>query len=318
MKKIISLTMAILICCSFCAVASAEAINEGRLLTENGEMAGGSIDDIKSLISERNEAVLAGNAEEADSLLDEIYALGAWPSTDEELASLSPTGAMNINRAKDFDSITSEYYSYVNGTPYKIKEVNIVVGTNCNLYHAYDVSVKTSQGRVEAGIASIFEACGSTALGYAESKLKEYLSIFDVLKNVIGPITKTTVVDNVKASYAVTLIEQCTFYSYLNNNRWVNYSATQYVEYEVTSTIRGIDYTGTGITTIDNTVVTYGDKIYAGSEYDYTGQKQLSEYFKTYLAYYKNSVTSFMLIDSAGDVINSRGLTCPHNISYIY
>lgn len=320
MKKIACVVLTLSIAFMLYVPTYAISYVDGRLITEADRFASGTISDIKELVSERNHAILSGDMEEADNILNEIYSLGARPSTPTEIASTTNSNNASTLRSGDFDFITTEYKAYANSEYYDVREIIVAVGMDCNLYHSYDFIQTSSSDPVEAGVAALFSVAASTGVGMMYPEVSTFETIFEVLCDVIDDLKTTTIVDDVAATYSVSIIEQCSFLSYFNevNNVWNNYASTQYIDYAVTAVVRGINYTGTGRTTIDNEICSYEGTIHAGPKEMYNAGAQLARYFRTYLHYHDCEVRGFYLKDCTGTIINTRGLVCPHNTSEVY
>lgn len=317
MKKIISFVMTLILCGSLCVPAFAVDNGNNHLRLADGEITDSTVEDVDILLQERNRAILRGDNAAADSIMNELYNMGVRPSTAEEISALSDSGIM-VAASGNYKLNTIEYSTIVNGTYYYIKRIDCAVLPGCNLYTTMNISQRTIDASKRAASFDMCKAVGTTIAGVASPIAGAALTVYDVLKNTIENLTPTTIVEDISASYNVTILEQCSFYFYKVNNTWTPYASTQFVELEVNATIFGLSYNNSGFNHIKNQTGTYDATIYAGTKNDYTAGVQLEKYFTSYLANHDSEVTGLILKDVNGATLGSRGLVCPHNTSEIY
>lgn len=317
MRKVFSFLLTLVVCGSLCVPAFATGTENNHLIYESGEISEATVEEVDALLRERNRAILAGDESAAEAIMDELYSMGVRPSTAEEIAAVSDSDIM-VAAGGNYELNTIEYSTYVNGKTYYVKRIDCAVFPGCNLYQTMNISPRTIEASCQAASFDMCTAVGTTIAGVANPVAGAVLTVYDVLKNAVANLTPTTIVEDISASYDVTILEQCSFYSYKLNNYWTPYAVTQFVELEVDATIFGLDYNGSGFSHINNQDATYFATIYAGSQNDYTAGAQLREYFTSYLCNYDSMVTALILRDVNGDTLLSRGLVCPHNTSQIF
>lgn len=309
--------------------ATAEAQYAGRLIKEDGSLSSVTISDIDDLIHKRNEAILKGEQQEAEKFEKELYALGVYKSTQEEIAAFAgeclPASVSSSNNVT-FNT-TPAYYVYVNGTRYEVKRTDVLPTTNSNLFHSASVNNKTTSSRVAAGSYELCKVLGTLAVGSASPIAEACISAYDALRSVISGFSPSTVVYGITASYVCAALEQVSFYQYKTaSGSWNPFASSSYVQTGFSSTIFSTDYSGGSKQGLNMEVDSITDTIYSTYSYDFsddTGYDTgdiLERYLTSYLFDKKSQVTGVLFYHDANGTtksIQSFGMLCPTTVNEI-
>lgn len=337
MKRILALALSLVILFAMATAvfaanysdAATEAKFAGRLIKQDRTLSTATISDIDALIHKRNEAILRGNEQEASKLEEELYALGARKSTQEEIMAFAdkPSTFSTVPQAKNTDFVTSSYFVFVNGRHYEVERIDALPTTASNLFHSATVNNKKTSTRIQAGSLELCKVLGSAAAEKAIPIFDEFTTAYEALHSVISGFSPTTVVYGITGSYVCAALEQVSFYRYKNpKGYWTPFATSSYIQTSFTAVLFSTDYSGGSKQGLQTEIDPIKNIIYSPYSYDsrekqgYNTADILDRYFTSYLVDKKSQVTGVIFYHRENDErkeIISIGMVCPTTTSDI-
>lgn len=327
MKKFLSiiLTLAMVFAMSASAFAASadfdptnQSLTDGYIINQNGTISSTTVDDIKSLVHERNWAILAGDTSRENQFQQALENAGAYKSTTTELAAFSDNAAIALGSPNvTYDTI--QYSVVVSGKTYQVKEIIAHPTVDSNLFHSDSINKKSISSSVSAGSYELLKVMGSLAVGAAYEAVGIGISAYDALKSVIFGFAPTTTVYGITANYSCAALEQVSFYQVLLNGYWTPFASSSYVQTGFGSIIFDTDYSGGTETGLNMEISGTKDVLYStyslnSSGDGYNTANILARYFTSYLFDKKSQVKSATFYhDADGTVktIRTFGMLCP-------
>lgn len=242
MKKLLSLVLACVIFISLpvAAFASSEVTTSSTpeyVINPSGQKSLTTIQDIDRLMAKKNNALYHEDYETANEVQEQLYALGARPSTPEEIASLSEDGLMNttdiLSAAGSFETVYSEVE--LGNTTYQIRRIYYTPTEYSNLYNGGSVAKKNTVN-IQARFCDALSVGINTGLGFVP-EVGTVLSLFDFLGGLSDAISGTTVIQDINADYDYNVMEYPVFLAYKAGSIWTGFAASSYANVDIVLTI---------------------------------------------------------------------------------